>query len=124
MNFDIMLALYLASVAYVNAEIKNLGRDSPLIAKSRESRVQHFLDSLASMSRDIVDSANALEEMAKETPAFSKEQRDTMASAVSTYMQGADVANVGSGTKMQNHPNIAGALTESLWSVLFDAHLS
>ena len=121
MNFDIMLALYLASVAY---EIKNLGRDSPLIAKSRESRVQHFLDSLASMSRDIVDSAKALEEMAKETPAFSKEQRDTMASTVSTYMQGADVANVGSGTKMQHHPNIAGALTESLWSVLPDAHLS
>ena len=76
----------------------------------------HFLDSIVSMSRDIVDSVNALEEMAKETP-FSKEQRDTM-------MHGNDVASVGSGTKLQSHPNLAGFLTESLWSVLFDAHLS
>ena len=74
----------------------------------------HFLDSIVSMSRDIVDSANALEEMAKET--LSKEQRDTMASAVSTYMHGNDVASVG----LQSHPNLAGFLTESL----FDAHLS
>ena len=43
-----------------------------------------------------------------------------MASAVSTYMHGNDVASVGSGTKLQSHPNLAGFLTESL----FDAHLS
>ena len=119
-----MLGLYLASVAYVNAEIKILGPDNPLIAKSRESRAQHFLDSLVSMSRDIVDSANALEEMAKATPAFSKAQRDTMASAVSAYMQGSDVAIAGKSKQMQNHPNITGALTESLWSVICDAQLS
>ena len=119
-----MLNLYVSSVALVNAEIRTLGPDNPLIATSRESRVQNFLNGLTTVNRDIVDSANALEEMAKETPAFSKEQRDTMASTVSTYMQGADVANVGSGTKMQHRANIAGALTESLWSVLFDAHLS
>ena len=39
-------------------------------------------------------------------------------------MQGSDVAIVGKGKKMQNHPNIAGALTESLWSVICDAQLS
>ena len=47
-----------------------------------------------------------------------------LASAVSTYMQDSDVVSVGKGAKMQNHPNIAGSLAESLWSVLFDAHLS
>ena len=122
--FDNMLGLYLASVAYVKAEMKNLGPDNPLIAKSRESRVQHFLDSIVSMNRDIVDSANALEEIANETPAFSKEQRDTMASAVSTHMHGNDVASVGSGAKMQSHPNLAGYLTESLWNMLFDMSVS
>ena len=119
-----MLGLYLASVAYVNAEIKSLGPDSPLIAKSRESRVQHFLESIVTMRRDITDSGPALEEISKETPAFTKEQRETMASAVSTYMNGNDVANAGGKAHMQNHPNLAGYLTESLWSVLFDPHLS
>ena len=38
--------------------------------------------------------------------------------------QDSDVVNVGKGAKMQNHPNIARSLAESLWSVLFDAHLS
>ena len=108
----------------IDAEIKHLGQNNPSIAKSRESRVQHFLDGLVSMKRDIVDSYNALQEIAKETPAFSKAQRDTMASAVSAYMQGSDVAIFGKSNRMQNHPNITGALTESLWSVICDAQLS
>ena len=57
------------------------------------------------MSRAIVDSANALEEMAKETPAFTKEHRNTMAAAVSTYMHGNDVASVGSAWHKDAEPS-------------------
>ena len=119
-----MLGLYLASVNHVNAEIKNLGAANPLIKSSRESRLQHFLDSLVSMPRDLLDATQTMDEIATETPAFSKKQRDTMAEAVSTYMQGNDEASGKKDTKMQDLKNLAAFLTATLWAVLFDPLLS
>ena len=96
-----------------------------MIARSREARVQNFIENIVNMKRDTVDAAQALDEIAKETPAFSKEQRETMAEAVSTHMQQNDVASAAGGRAcQQHHPNVAGYLTEHVWTALFDAHLS
>ena len=54
------------------------------------------------MPRDLLDATQTMDEIATETPAFSKKQRDTMAEAVSTYMQGNDEVNPKKDTKIQD----------------------
>ena len=115
-----MLALYQASVNYIVAEQGILGAHHDGLSASQNARVAHFISSMASMARDVTDSQAALSEIAKETPAFTRDQKVNIVKAIANHMQGKDVPTSTSTTtaKVQKHVHQQNYLTEAVWSML------
>ena len=116
-----MLSLYEDSTAYVLAEQMLLGDAYEGMAASQESRANHFIDSVRSLSQDVTDSSRCQIELAKDTRAFSPEQRRRMGLAVAAHMRGEGMPNTSSGKpKLQEHLYIHNYLTEKKWAAYYD----
>ena len=71
------------------------------------------------MENDQTDCAAAQQELAKDTPAFTREQRVVMGKALSAHMTGTRVSSGGT-TKTQKNLWLHEYLTETVWKKLFD----
>jgi hypothetical protein len=113
-----MLSLYSSSVRYIEAEKQLLGDAFPGLASSQNSRLQHFLDTITKKEQTVDDAQACLQELGKESTAFTQEQRQRMGDAVSTLMR--QTATLGTNsTKQQNCPTIHDMWPEKLWDGFF-----
>jgi hypothetical protein len=118
-----MLVLYQSSVRYIAAESALLGDGFAGLANSQQSRVHHFLDTLTKKEPDVDDAQNCLVELAKDTPAFSSDQRKIMGDAISTFMRQMSPISTHS-TKQQHCPNIHNMWTDELWMAFVSKDIS
>ena len=96
-----------------------LGADRPNRHASQLARAKHFENNLASMEKNLTDAQAAMEELLKDTPAFTHEQRKSMAEAITSFMD-SSVEPTTASCKSQNHPYLHHYMTDTIWKQLRD----
>lgn len=91
--------------------------------------MQHFVESVKDMPRDLVDCTAVHDELDKEDGPFSSEQRLAMKRAVSAHMANSPALAAGSGSgsgdsKAQTHLYIHNYITDKLWCSLLSKDVS
>ena len=119
-----MLAQYAAVCKYITTEMYILGHDHPNLNATRESQLNHVLSSINDTKSDVSEAGNLLDELTKETNAFTSDQRKAIATAVSTKMR--TVAGVSTRTvrNEQSCPCFYNYLTDGDWASMLGPHAS
>ena len=81
--------------------------------------MKHFRGTLTSYPRDVEDSLKAQMALQEQTPAFTDEQRHTLAAAISAHMVHETVSQ-GGNSKLQTNVHCHHYLNDTAWSVVYD----
>lgn len=100
-----------------------LGADRPNRHASQLARAKHFENNLASMEKNLTDAQAAMDELLKDTPAFTQEQRKSMAEAITSFMD-SSVAPTTASCKNQIHPYLHHYMTDTIWKQLRDKQIT
>ena len=121
-----MLVAYKAHADFLIAELGALG-NHPDWQASQANAIESFRDTLQSIPRDVVDGMNLMNELKKETAAFTEDHRRQISNDVAAHMRSAaTISNAAPSPshKLQSHPALADAYTKTLYDTLSDARVS
>ena len=124
-----MLALYTASVTYIDNEVSLLGAGHDKLEESQKARVRHFVSSLSSLAVTLEDAAAVQAQLNVGTSAFTDAQRKDMSIAVAMRMQSNSDPSAGvqgsvGSTKLQVAQWIADYLPNTKWLKYRDPQVS
>jgi len=117
-----MLATYKSIVGALLAQERLMGKDSPVLLKSRTSEVSHFKQILSTSALTTDETSSLYDELAKEDSPFSPDERASIGEAIANHSCSGRVvdANETAHDLAQKHMFVFNYLPEYIWTRLMD----
>jgi hypothetical protein len=101
-----------------------MGADHPNMAASRASQIAHFKQLIVNTTSDPVDTRLMYEELGKDQPPFTKEERVDIGAAIAAKERAGLAANCGGSDDKQKHFFFYNYMSERLWTEQMDKNTS